>query len=169
MPELVIAPTSTTASAAPVPVQALQPSMRILKRPSASASPSPSSPPSAEAQQKTLAEREAQYRAARDRIFGTPPAGGVSAPAPAGVAGVAAAAAVAENGSSASSRLSSSASPRPQQSQSMTKPVRQPRGPDTVPHGSTDPSLNNASGPKGFGRRGANGSSRDASSRGPQS
>ncbi|KAI0080457.1 hypothetical protein K474DRAFT_1657885 [Panus rudis PR-1116 ss-1] len=67
MPELVISSTSTT-STIPPPPAAFQPTLRILKRPAAAA---PSPPPSSsEGTQKTYAEREAQYQAARQRIFG---------------------------------------------------------------------------------------------------
>ncbi|KAJ7227587.1 hypothetical protein B0H12DRAFT_1240505 [Mycena haematopus] len=62
MPHLIASP----AAAAP-PAAALQPAMRILKRPSATAT-SPSLPPVGPGE--TLREREARYRAARDRIFG---------------------------------------------------------------------------------------------------
>ncbi|KAF7333263.1 SUZ domain-containing protein [Mycena sanguinolenta] len=54
------------------PAAALQPAMRILKRPSPS--PSPTSTPAPEGGAKTAAEalkeREARYAAARERIFG---------------------------------------------------------------------------------------------------
>jgi len=78
MPELVIASTSATSSSVPPPPAAFQPSLRILKRPSAS--PTPTSIQSGSADlQKSYAEREAQYQAARERIFGgdstTPPQG----------------------------------------------------------------------------------------------
>lgn len=87
MPQLIIAPTATASSMTQPPPAALQPSIRILKRPSNTSSPSPSAAPSADAQQRSLAVREAQYQAARERIFGAsaPPANGadsdVKAPA----------------------------------------------------------------------------------------
>ena len=162
MPELVIASTSTTPSA-PVPVQALQPSMRILKRPSAS--PSPSSPPTADAAApKSLAEREAQYRAARDRIFGT---GGTSASAAAGASSSAGASA--ENGSAAPSTPSASPASSPpllQQPSMGAKPIRHPRGPDATPRGEGDSSQAGAGASRGFSRRGANANPQNASSRG---
>ena len=70
MPELVISSQSSTA--VPPPPAALQPSLRILKRPSTSdsASPHAASPSPAAEQQRSYAEREAQYQAARERIFG---------------------------------------------------------------------------------------------------
>ncbi|CDO76541.1 hypothetical protein BN946_scf184395.g3 [Trametes cinnabarina] len=77
MPQVVIAGSSTSSTAAlSPPPAALQPVMRILKRPSASSS-SPSSPsPSGSAiandsiASNSYAEREARYQAARERIFG---------------------------------------------------------------------------------------------------
>lgn len=68
MPELVIASSNTTSVAPPPPAAILQAPMRILKRPTASPNSnanSASSQPS-----ETLAEREARYQAARERIFG---------------------------------------------------------------------------------------------------
>ncbi|KAF7351800.1 SUZ domain-containing protein [Mycena sanguinolenta] len=62
------------------PAAALQPAMRILKRPSPS--PSPTSTPAPEGGTKTAAEalkeREARYAAARERIFGPDEASGTS-------------------------------------------------------------------------------------------
>ncbi|KAJ7210901.1 hypothetical protein GGX14DRAFT_625143 [Mycena pura] len=63
MPALVV---SGSAAVAP-PAAAFQPKLRILKRPpSAAPTPAPSPPLPGE----TLKEREARYKAARDRIFG---------------------------------------------------------------------------------------------------
>ncbi|OSC96499.1 hypothetical protein PYCCODRAFT_1441025 [Trametes coccinea BRFM310] len=75
MPQVVIAGSSTSnAAALSPPPAALQPVMRILKRPSASPSSSASSPGSSTANDpsasKSYAEREARYQAARERIFG---------------------------------------------------------------------------------------------------
>ncbi|KAL7284559.1 hypothetical protein ACG7TL_001851 [Trametes sanguinea] len=75
MPQVVIAGSSTSnAAALSPPPAALQPVMRILKRPSASPSSSASSPGSSSANDpstsKSYAEREARYQAARERIFG---------------------------------------------------------------------------------------------------
>ncbi|TBU42965.1 hypothetical protein BD309DRAFT_865220 [Dichomitus squalens] len=78
MPELVIAGSSTSGpSVTSPPPAAFQPVLRILKRPTATPSPSTSpssvsasSSPSSNAPSGTYAEREARYRAARDRIFG---------------------------------------------------------------------------------------------------
>lgn len=92
MPELIVASASTGQSLAPLPPAALQPMLRILKRPSPNASANnvgvPSSAPltssspgptsgsgsgsgvTSPALRGTLAEREAQYQEARNRIFG---------------------------------------------------------------------------------------------------
>lgn len=92
MPELIVAAASTSRSLPPPPPAALQPTLRILKRPSTtntgiynntgagsstplgSSSPRPTSGPSSgttsPAPRGTLAEREAQYQEARSRIFG---------------------------------------------------------------------------------------------------
>ncbi|KAK7683618.1 hypothetical protein QCA50_013456 [Cerrena zonata] len=66
MPELLIS-SSTMATSAPPPA-AFQPTLRILKRPTPSVSAASSGAP--DSQQKSYAEREAQYQAARQRIFG---------------------------------------------------------------------------------------------------
>ncbi|KAI6041570.1 hypothetical protein EDC04DRAFT_2893048 [Pisolithus marmoratus] len=65
MPEVV---TSSSSTIAP-PAAALRPQLRILKRPSQSQSPSNYSS-STLPTQSTLAQREAQYLEARNRIFG---------------------------------------------------------------------------------------------------
>ncbi|KAH0831077.1 hypothetical protein J3R83DRAFT_13621 [Lanmaoa asiatica] len=90
MPALIVAPASTSQSFPPPPPAALQPTLRILKRPSpntsannsgvvSSASPSSPSPGptlgsgsggTSPAPRGTLAEREALYQEARSRIFG---------------------------------------------------------------------------------------------------
>ncbi|KAJ8587135.1 hypothetical protein M405DRAFT_853054 [Rhizopogon salebrosus TDB-379] len=70
MPELIISPSSTGMSFAPPPPAAYQPTVRILKRPSPSQSASNSTASLASQTRNTLAEREAQYQEARDRIFG---------------------------------------------------------------------------------------------------
>ncbi|KAG9119592.1 hypothetical protein FRC07_005328 [Ceratobasidium sp. 392] len=65
MPQIQISSQSTTLP----PVSAIMPSMRILQRPK-SASPSQSSPGATTPNgAKTMKEREAEYKAARDRIF----------------------------------------------------------------------------------------------------
>jgi hypothetical protein len=70
MPELIISPSSTGMSFVPPPPAAYQPTMRILKRPSPSQSASNSTASLASQTRNTLAEREAQYQEARNRIFG---------------------------------------------------------------------------------------------------
>jgi len=89
MPELIVASASTSQSAAPLPPAALQPTLRILKRPSpastnhtgvvTSSGPLGSTSPggtsgsgggTSPAPRGTFAEREAQYQEARSRIFG---------------------------------------------------------------------------------------------------
>ncbi|KAG6330298.1 hypothetical protein ID866_8792 [Astraeus odoratus] len=78
MPDLVITPSTTGGVTIALPAAALKPALRILKRPSQSQSQTPalqspstsaSSSPST-SQRGTLAEREAQYLEARNRIFG---------------------------------------------------------------------------------------------------
>jgi len=84
MPELIISPSSTSPGAFAPPSAAFKPALRILKRPSPSSS-QPHSPshsqarsppgsgtvtPSGPQSRGTLAEREAQYLEARNRIFG---------------------------------------------------------------------------------------------------
>ena len=156
MPELVISSTSATSATAPVPVQALQPSLRILKRPSAPTSPSPSATPAAEAQQNSLAEREADYRAARERIFGgTANVAGSSSSSSSAPSAPSAEA----RGAAASPPLASAPDPPPQ---AAVKPIRSPRGPDP---GRGDPSARGGAGAsRGFRGRGSN--VRNTSSRG---
>src|SRR5882757_6758122 len=71
MPELIISPSSTGTSVVSPPPAAYQPTMRILKRPSPSQSASNSTTSLSSQTRNTLAEREAQYQEARNRIFGT--------------------------------------------------------------------------------------------------
>ncbi|EIW75056.1 hypothetical protein CONPUDRAFT_169491 [Coniophora puteana RWD-64-598 SS2] len=68
MPELVIAPSSTSQVVSPPPA-ALQGPMRILKRPSPATSQNSAKP--ADSPRNTFAQREAQYQEARERIFGS--------------------------------------------------------------------------------------------------
>jgi SUZ domain len=68
MPELIISSSGTTATAVPPPAIAFQTPMRILKRPSSQNSGSNSS--SSQTPIETLAQKEARYQAARERIFG---------------------------------------------------------------------------------------------------
>ena len=67
MPELVISSSNTTSVVSPPPA-AIQAPMRILKRPTAS--PNSSTNSAISQSSDTLAEREARYQAARERIFG---------------------------------------------------------------------------------------------------
>jgi len=67
MPELIISSSTTTATVVPPPATAFQAPMRILKRPS-SQNASPNST-SSQTPAETLAQREARYHAARERIF----------------------------------------------------------------------------------------------------
>ena len=70
MPSLIISRgTSSTSVALPSLPLNQPPQMRILKRPSPSISPTPSTN-SSSAAGETLKEREARYHAARERIFG---------------------------------------------------------------------------------------------------
>ncbi|KAF8241073.1 hypothetical protein L208DRAFT_1383489 [Tricholoma matsutake] len=67
MPALIISPSATSSrSVLSPPPGAFQPTMRILKRPSNSTSPTP--PPSSSTSE-TIKQREARYQAARERIF----------------------------------------------------------------------------------------------------
>ncbi|EMD37137.1 hypothetical protein CERSUDRAFT_95399 [Gelatoporia subvermispora B] len=68
MPQLVLSSSSTTTSVPPPPA-AFQPTLRILKRPSASPGSSITNIPTQAEKQRSYAEREAQYQAARERIF----------------------------------------------------------------------------------------------------
>lgn len=68
MPEIQLSTTSSSTSVPLPPPAAFEAPLRILKRPSSnSKSPSPSTGVQI---QKTFKEREAQYQAARERIFG---------------------------------------------------------------------------------------------------
>jgi len=133
MPEILIAP---GASAAPPPT-AFAPSLRILKRPQ-SASPKPSGPSTP---QKTLAEREAQYKAARERIFAAKPESSNTA-SPSSSSTVSP-----SSSSTAETSVGAGTDKAPQSRTKSDKPdnvVRQPRG----------PSSNSG---KGFGNRRAQG------------
>lgn len=70
MPEVVISSSSTASTIPPPPITAFQTPMRILKRPSASTNSTANSSASQGSSGQTLAEREARYQAARERIFG---------------------------------------------------------------------------------------------------
>lgn len=68
MPELVISG-SGTGMALPPPPAAFQPTLKILKRPATGTAPPIPAVPSSADVQKSYAEREAKYQAARQRIF----------------------------------------------------------------------------------------------------
>ena len=144
MPEVVISSRSG-ASTAPPPA-ALQPSMRILKRPSAAPVPdSTSSSPALE--QKTFADREAQYQAARERIFGD-----ASSPSSNSIPGTPTLLAKPGGSSSTSANTSSQPSRQSTPQVAAVNIIRDPRGPDPADAGA--PGRGNS---RGFrGRRGAN-------------
>jgi SUZ domain len=103
MPALIISPSATSSrSVLSPPPGAFQPTMRILKRPSDSTSPTP--PPSSSTSEPIKA-REARYQAARDRIFGE------------------------ENGPNNSSSQLARKSPASAQDNPIVSIVRNPRGP----------------------------------------
>lgn len=133
MPELVIS-SSTASTVAPPPVTAFQTPMRILKRPSASPNSNANSSASQGASGQTLAEREARYQAARERIFGGDDGSGI----------------LSDNGNEKSKRGGSVPGPS---SQAQTGNVlRQPLGPEADSSKATDV----GQAPKGFKRRSIN-------------
>ncbi|TFY71770.1 hypothetical protein EVG20_g1226 [Dentipellis fragilis] len=69
MPQLVLSSSSTTQPPTSLPPTIFQAPIRILKRNPNSASPSPAQSGSGTPTQESLAEREARYQAARQRIF----------------------------------------------------------------------------------------------------
>jgi len=131
MPQIVIAGGTSTAP----PPTAFAPSMRILKRPS-SASPKPTTPSTP---QKSLAEREAEYKAARDRIFAANP----GAPAPSGSTTGAA-------GSSGTGAKNASAAGAEKGPSTKNKPEKSDKQADTVVRQPRGPSVNSG---RGFGNR----------------
>jgi hypothetical protein len=124
MPQIVSALPSTSAPSVPVVATALlnQPTMKILKRPmSSSPASSTASPPPAS---EPLADRQARYEAARQKIFGSP------------------------SPSSGSPTGSGNASPNPSRPASSSEKksipnsvrvAREPRGPSSPPSGPTSP------------------------------
>jgi len=73
MPQLVISRSSTSATVvSPPPTAVIQAPMRILKRPTPTTTPSNISSTSPSPDPQTLADREAKYQEARERIFGGP-------------------------------------------------------------------------------------------------
>jgi SUZ domain len=119
MPDVVITPSSTNSTSytvSPPPAAVFQAPMRILKRPSSN-SPSSSAMNVSNSTRETLAEREARYQAARERIFKddisqNSPDEGVKAPSP-------------PNESSRSPKIAQ-----------KTNVVRSPRGPESTTAGS---------------------------------
>lgn len=109
MPEVVLARnTAAPIPSAHVPPQGVfdqLPKMKILKRPTQS-TPSPTPSGSAENTQESLKEREARYKAARERIFGS------------------------ESPATSSLSITSPKSPNP--SQHQVKVAREPRGPNNA-------------------------------------
>ncbi|KAF9781315.1 hypothetical protein BJ322DRAFT_1080394 [Thelephora terrestris] len=73
MPQLVISrPSTSTTVFSPPPSTVIQAPMKILKRPTQTTTPSNTSSASPSLDNKSLAEREARYQEARERIFGGP-------------------------------------------------------------------------------------------------
>ncbi|KAF9781267.1 hypothetical protein BJ322DRAFT_1080099 [Thelephora terrestris] len=73
MPQLMISrPSISTTVISPPPSTVIQAPMKILKRPTPTSTPSNTSSTSPSLDNKTLAEREARYQEARERIFGGP-------------------------------------------------------------------------------------------------
>ena len=73
MPQLVISRSSTSATVVPPPPPTIiQAPMRILKRPTPTTTLSNNSSASPSPVPQTMAEREAKYQEARERIFGSP-------------------------------------------------------------------------------------------------
>ncbi|TFY53041.1 hypothetical protein EVJ58_g9669 [Rhodofomes roseus] len=141
MPELVMVG-SGTSTVLPPPPAAFQPTLKILKRPTAGASSSAPAAQSAVDAQKSYAEREAQYQAARQRIFSDSPRQG-------GADGLSI---DAERGATVKSR-----SPPPADTTSV-RVLRAPRGPPVDPSAS---SATNAKPSRGFaGKRGGRGAPR---------
>jgi len=141
MPELVLTSSSTASTVAPPPITAFQTPMRILKRPSASHNdPSANASASPGASSHTLAEREARYQAARERIFGGDDGSGSN---------------LSDTGGSGKSKLrGGGAAQAPASSPTqMGNVLRQPLGPeaDSPKDGEVGKT------PKGFKRRSTNG------------
>ncbi|KAI0088317.1 hypothetical protein BDY19DRAFT_950300 [Irpex rosettiformis] len=126
MPEVVIASSATSASTISPPPAAFQPSIRILRRPSAMSNGQPVTPQT-NAQQKSFVQREVDYQLARDRIFGE-------------------SSGRAETVASTVVKHDPSGSPTPRDAPGCLPPrnatpptakiIRNPRGPDTSPNGS---------------------------------
>ncbi|KAF7799504.1 hypothetical protein EIP86_010739 [Pleurotus ostreatoroseus] len=170
MPEFVISSQGATASVLPPPPAAFQPALRILKRPAAASPAASASAAAADAavdQQRRFAEREAQYQAARERIFGDsgaaassataspPPSGSTS---PSGTARAAGMRVMQKDAPAMSTRQADLQTPP------AASVIRNPRGPDDVPEGQA--SGRGGASARGFrGRRGANSNSNNSTSR----
>ncbi|GBE83625.1 hypothetical protein BKA93DRAFT_771492 [Sparassis latifolia] len=141
MPELVISASSTTSVVSPPPA-AIQPTLRILKRPTNSQLPSSSAPGSET--MKSYAEREAEYQAARQRIFQESTLNGRS---------VNNAARVPSANSREGSSASSPSSGRDSSSASSVKIIRDPHGPSSLPGAGSQPRSPGSQQPRGFSAR----------------
>ncbi|KZT59267.1 hypothetical protein CALCODRAFT_199120 [Calocera cornea HHB12733] len=122
MPQIVIAGSTSSAP----PPTAFAPSMKILKRPQ-SASPKPAA---SSAPQKSLAEREAEYKAARERIFAAKP--GTPSPSSSGVGTPSSSGTGTKGVSGAGADKTPNARSRPEKAdKQLDTVVRQPRGPSS--------------------------------------
>ncbi|KAH9911582.1 uncharacterized protein B0H18DRAFT_1061636 [Fomitopsis serialis] len=129
MPELVVSGSGNT----------FQPTLKILKRPTGASSSAAASPPSVDLQ-KSFAEREAQYQAARQRIFN-------DGPRQSGRNGL----------STEVGRDTNAMSQSPPAADVSVKVLRAPRGPSTDPAASST----NSKPSRGFaGKRGGRGAPR---------
>ncbi|KDQ50993.1 hypothetical protein JAAARDRAFT_41623 [Jaapia argillacea MUCL 33604] len=145
LPELVITRSSTSQPLITPP----PPTLRILKRPSLSPSSSSSSGSTAAAGEKTLEEREREYRVARERIF-------------ADGDGVKKGSSLGKSPSNPTTSTSNPPTPNPNPNSNPNPPkptiIRNPRGPPSNPSNPTSPSNPNPNpNPRGFGRRKQNG------------
>ncbi|OCH87161.1 hypothetical protein OBBRIDRAFT_796476 [Obba rivulosa] len=134
MPELIIGSSSTTL-AVPPPPAAFQPTLRILKRPSASPGSSTQGTYAAPETPRSYAEREAQYQAARERIFRE----GTKSPA----------------GSEGRGRDRIKSPPRSEElgSSVPVKIIREPKGPGMPPSGDASSMVGEERMAKGFASR----------------
>ncbi|KAI0718514.1 hypothetical protein C8T65DRAFT_638219 [Cerioporus squamosus] len=131
MPELVMAGSSTSNAVVSPPPEALQPVLRILKRPTAIPTSSSSSTPPPDPDANSYAAREARYQAARERIFGD------SSPVP-----------------GTSDQQTANSKSGPQKAPASVQIAREPKGPPTTQSGSTSPGGREQGGDvRGFGAR----------------
>lgn len=128
MPQVILASTASSASTVSPPPAAFQPSIRILKRPSATSNSQPVTSAAADAQQKSFVQREADYQLARERIFG-----GSSSQAETTASSV-----LRNDTETSRARRDTPGSPPIRiASPTITTVVRNPRGPDTTAPGSS--------------------------------